>query len=312
MPPLEAMKRARQVIRGVARHTPLVPAAPPLSATDTWLKLETFQPTTSFKIRGIFHAVSRLSEERRSAGLLTVSAGNTAQALAWAGRHFGVPAQSLMPKTAPRAKIEAVESHGGSVRLVETEILFRFLRQREWESEPAAFIHPWIEPDVMLGHASLGLELVEDLDSIQSVFVPVGGGGLMAGVASAVKSVAPHVRIYAVEPATCAALHQSLIEGRAVAAPCETMCDGVAVPYLTPEIFPLLRQLVDETVLVPEEEVAQTIRDLAFHQKVVAEPSGALALAAARRIAPADRGRSACIVTGGSIDPRLLCRILSA
>jgi threonine dehydratase len=311
LPGLEEIREARERNRSVVRHTPLVPAHEAFGADDVHLKLETFQAVGSFKLRGVFHAVASLTDEERERGVATVSAGNTAQALAWTARHFGVPARSLMPDTAPLAKIEAVRAYGGTPVLVPTAEVFRFLKEHGWEREPYAFVHPWTSRLVMTGHGSLGLEILEDLPDVTTVFVPVGGGGLLSGVGAALRAAKAEVRIVAVEPEGCPALHESLDKGRPMEVSCRTICDGVAVPYITEEMFPLLRDLVSEVRLVSEARVKEMVRDLALWNKVVAEPSGALALAAALDFPASDRGKSVCLVTGGSIDATKLAGILT-
>ncbi len=296
----EAEAAARR-LRRVFPASPLIPT--PGLAEGLMLKVDTLLPTGSFKVRGIWEAVSQLPDDAVAAGLSTVSAGNTALALAWAAKRRGVPARSLLPETAPAAKVEAFRAAGGEPRLVPNSELFRFLRERLWEHEPEAFLHPWIEPAVHRGHASLAVELLAAEADLDSVFLPVGGGGLLMGVAGALKNRRPDIRIFAVEPAGCSALHASLEAGRAVAAPCETVCDGVAVPYLTEELFPALARLVDETVLVSDEETLDSARDLLLRQKIVTEPSGALATAGVRAIPVAERGLSVALVTGASIGP---------
>jgi threonine dehydratase len=311
LPTLEEIREARERIRTVVRHTPLVPAHESFGLQEVHLKLEIFQPVGSFKLRGIFHAVASLSEAERARGLKTVSAGNTAQALAWSARHFGVEARSLMPETAPRAKIEAVRAYGGEPVLVPVSEVFRYLKEAGWEKEPFAFIHPWTNRNVMKGHGSLGLELLEDLPGVETVFVPVGGGGLLSGVGSALRAAKPGVRIVAVEPEGCPALFRSLETGRPMEVDCRTICDGVAVPYITEEMFPLLRELTSEVRLVSEESVEKAVRNLALSNKIVVEPSGALALAAALEMRPDERGKAVCLVTGGSIDADKLAHILA-
>jgi threonine dehydratase len=192
-------------IRDVLVPTPLVPlhAHGPREIEGDLrilLKPEILQPAGSFKIRGIYHAVLRLGDDARRRGLSTVSAGNTAKALAWCGRRFGVPVRSLMPDTAATTKIEAVRALGGTPVLVPVAEVFRFLREHGWEDEPYAFIHPWTNRDVILGHGSLGLDILADCPEVETVYVPVGGGGLFAGVASGLKCAKPSVRVVAVEP----------------------------------------------------------------------------------------------------------------
>ena len=311
LPSLEALQEARKRISSVVRHTPLEPLHEGFAAPDVYLKLETFQPVGSFKIRGIQNAISVLSDAERAKGVSTVSAGNTAQALAWVATRFGVPSRSLMPDTAPKTKIDAVRAYGGEPVLVPIAEVFRFLKEHGWESEPYAFIHPWTNADVMTGHGSLGLEILEDLPDVDSVFIPVGGGGLLTGVGAALKAQKPELRLFAVEPVGCPALHESLKAGRPVEVSCQTLCDGVAVPYITDEMFPRLHALVDATRLVSEERVKAMIRALALANKLVVEGSGALALAAALAENPAERGRAVCLVTGGSIDAGKLAAILN-
>jgi threonine dehydratase len=311
VPTLDAIREARERTENVVRHTPLVPLHERLGAPDIHLKLETFQPVGSFKQRGIFNAVAVLSDAERARGLSTVSAGNTAQALAWSARHFGVSARSVMPETAPQTKVDAVRALGGEPVLVPVADVFRYLKDNGWESEPYTFIHPWTNQNVLTGHGSLGLEILEDLEGVQSVFIPVGGGGLMAGVGSAIKAVRPDVRVVAVEPEGCPAFHESLRAGKPVEVACDTICDGVAVPYMTEEMFPLLKDIADATCLVSEANVKGMVRRLALDQKIVAEPSGALAVVAALQESPSKRGRSVAIVTGGSIDAEKLAAIVA-
>jgi threonine dehydratase len=306
------IEAAAVIVREVAVRTPLVALHARESEARILLKPETLQPAGSFKIRGIYHAVQRLGEERRRAGLSTVSAGNTAKALAWCARRFGVGARSLMPEGAPRTKIEAVRALGGEPVLVPTAEVFRFLREHAWEREPYAFVHPWTNRDVILGHGSLGLELLEDCPEVETVFVPVGGGGLFTGVASALKSVRPSVRVVAVEPAGCPSFHAALRAGGPLTVACDTICDGVAVPYVTEEMFPLLAELADDSVLVSEDEVRAAIRLLAGANHLVAEGAGALATAAALKAPSGTRGPAIALVTGGSIDVARLAPILAA
>ncbi len=311
LPTLEAIREARERTKSVVRHTPLVPLHERFGDTDVHLKLETFQPVGSFKLRGVFNAVAALSDDERARGVSTVSAGNTAQALAWSARHFGMTARSVMPETAPQTKIDAVRAYGGEPVLVPVAEVFRYLKENGWENEPYTFIHPWTNPHVMTGHGSLGLEILEDLEHVDSVYIPVGGGGLMAGVGSAIKAARPEVRVVAVEPEGCPAFHESLKTGRPIAVDCDTICDGVAVPYMTEEMFPLLQEIADGTRLVSEPDVKGMVRGLALDQKIITEASGALATVAALQESPSERGRSVAIVTGGSIDANKLAAILT-
>ena len=307
-PPLEEIEAAAERVRDVVLHTPLVPLS---GAEDVLIKPEIHQVAGCFKVRGIYHAVARMDPERRARGISTVSAGNTAKALAWTGRRFGVEARSLMPEGAPATKVEAVQAYGGTPVLVPVAEVFRYLKERGWEDEPYAFVHPWIDRDVLLGHGSMGLEIVADCPAVETVYLPVGGGGLLGGVGSALKAAKPALRIVAVEPAGCPALHASLRAGRPTEVECSTMCDGVAVPYITEEMYPLLAELVERVVLISEEEVRAAIRRLALGNHLVAEGAGALAVAAAWKEPRQARGLAVCPITGGSIDAGKLAEILA-
>ena len=309
-PSLKEFKAAAKGLESIIIRTPLIPYRGGDIDTNILLKPEILQAVNSFKLRGVFNAVASLSAEDRARGVSTVSAGNTAQALSWSARYFGISARSIMPETAPAPKIEAVKAYGGIPVLVPMPEVFRFLQEHLWEQEPYSFIHPWTNRQVMIGHGSLGLEIMEDAPGIDAVFIPVGGGGLIGGVGSAIKAVDPSVRIYAVEPEGCPSLRSAVDQGQPITVECQTICDGVAVPYITDEMFPLLNELIDDVLLVSERSVRAAIRSLLWQNKMLVEPAGALALAAALQIPPKDRGKSACLVTGGSIGIDLLMSIL--
>ena len=311
-PTLDEIRQAACGLVDIVRPTPLIPLHRYQGTSDILLKTEIHQAVHSFKIRGVWHAVASLDAQRREAGVSTVSAGNTAQALAWSARRFGVQARALMPDGAPASKIEAVRAYGAEPVLVSVEELFRYLRERLWEHEPYAFIHPWIDRDVLIGHGSIGLEIYQEVPDVETVLIPVGGGGLLGGAASALKALRPGVRIVAVEPEGCPSLARSLDAGAPVSVPCNTICDGVAVPFITDEMFPLLQQLVDRVALVSEEDVRAAVRRLAIGNKILTEPSGALATAAALAIPEPERGRSVCVVSGGNMDASTFAEILTA
>ncbi len=310
LPKITEIREAANRLRQVIVRTPLIPLHRFDTRREILLKPEIHQVVTSFKIRGVFNAVACLSPAERAKGLSTVSAGNTAQALAWVGRYFGVLARSLMPDTAPATKIDAVRQYGGEPVLVPIEEVFRFLKERAWEQQPFAFIHPWTNRNLMIGHGTIGLEIAGDLPEVSSVYVPVGGGGLIGGVGSAIKALKPSVRVVAVEPEGCPALHESFRQGKPATVECHTMCDGVAVPYITDEVFPILREVVDDVVLVSESAVKMVIKRLALRNRMIVEGAGALSVAAAIDAQQEDSGQTVCVVTGGSIDTDSLLGIL--
>ncbi|MCH8235486.1 MAG: pyridoxal-phosphate dependent enzyme [Chloroflexi bacterium] len=311
-PSLDDVRAAAERIRGVAVRTPLVPLRSYSGAQpDILLKPETLQPVTSFKIRGAYNWASSLTDEELRRGLSTVSAGNTAQALGYAARLLGVLARSRLPDTTPRAKIEAIQAYGMEPVLMPGDELFDWMLSAGWEDEPYTFLHPWVEPLMIAGSGTVGLEIHEDQPDVDTVFVPVGGGGLICGVGSTIKALNPGVRIVAVQPEVCAPLRASLEAGAPVwvdAGP--TLCDGLGVPLVTDEMWPLLREVVDDTVTVSEEQVRDAIRRLALDNKLVVEGAGAAALAAALATPVAERGLSVCVLSGGSIDGDKLAEII--
>ena len=308
----EEFEAAAERLRGVIVRTPLVPLhSYKASGNDILLKPEIMQPVTSFKIRGVFNAVAVLSEEERQRGISTQSAGNTSQALGWVADYFGVTARSIMPDYAPAAKIDASRAYGVEPVLLDREAFWRYIQERRWEQEPYAFIHPWTNRDLMAGHGTIGLEIIKDMPEVDTVFVPVGGGGLIGGVGSALKLLKPQVHVIGVEPEECAALQASFEAGEAASVEAGvTICDGVAVPFITKENYPLLREVVDEVLTVPEENVRAALKRLALRNKLVVEGAGALAVAAALMMPVEQRGKAVCLLTGGSIDGERLEEIL--
>ena len=278
---------------------------------DIMLKPETLQPVTSFKVRGAYNWASSLSDEERERGLSTVSAGNTAQALGYVARLLGVSARSRLPDTTPRTKIEAIEAYGMEPVLMPGDELFDWMLSAGWTNEPYTFLHPWVEPLMIAGSGTVGLEIHEDVPDVETVFVSVGGGGLICGVGSALKALKPGVRIVAVQPEACAPVRASLKAGAPVwvdAGP--TLCDGLGVPLVTDEMWPLLRDTVDDTVTVSEDQVRDAIRNLALDNKLVVEGAGAAPLAAALATPVEERGLSVCVLSGGSIDGEVLAAIV--
>ncbi|HZR95451.1 MAG TPA: pyridoxal-phosphate dependent enzyme [Gaiellaceae bacterium] len=300
MIPLDEIRAARSRLGGSIVRTPLVR----IDGTDVWLKLESLQPIGSFKLRGALNAM----RAQAAADVLTASAGNMAQGVAWAARELGVQATVVAPETAPRAKLDAVERLGGRLVLVPHEVWWQTMLDRRYEGIDAHFVHPVEDELVMAGNGTIGLELVEDLDAFDTVVVPWGGGGLTTGIASAVKALRPDVRVVTAEPETAAPLAAAFRAGAPTAIDYEpSFVDGAGGRALLPTMWERARELVDEAVAVPLRDVEDAVRTLATRARVVAEGAGALALAAAR-----DRpGRIVCIVSGGNIDADVYARILA-
>jgi threonine dehydratase len=303
--PLEEIRRARERIGDDVLRTPLVPFG-----TDERirLKLECLQPIGSFKLRGALSAVRAASTAELASGVVTASAGNMAQGVAWAARESGVPARVIAPADAPRAKLDRVEALGAEVIPVTHEEWWQAMLDRGRRGVDGFFVHPVADEAVMAGNGTIGLELVEDAPEFDSVVIPWGGGGLTSGIASAVKALRPEARVVTAEPATAAPLAAALAAGeRREIEFTPTWIDGAGGPSLLPGMWERARELVDEAVAVPLADVEKAARLLASRAHVVAEGAGALALAAAL----GRDDRCVCIVSGGNIDLEVLARILS-
>jgi len=295
---LDEIRAARERIGDAALRTPLV-----RFDERIWLKLENLQPIGSFKLRGALNAVRSAPPQ----DVVTASAGNMAQGVAWAARENGVRARIVAPENAPRAKLDAVERLGGEVILVSHEAWWQAMVERRYEGVDGLFVHPVEDELVMAGNGTIGLELDEQLDGFDTVVIPWGGGGLTTGIASAVKQLRPGVRVVTAEPETAAPLAAALRAGGPVDIDfAQSFVDGAGGRALLPTMWPRAQELVDEAVAVPIDDVEDAVRLLATRARVVAEGAGALALAVARK----RDDRCVCIVSGGNIDAAVLGRIL--
>ena len=301
---LDEIRRARERIGDDVLRTPLVQLD-----ERTWLKLECLQPIGSFKLRGALSAVRAASPAELAGGVVTASAGNMGQGVAWAARELGLRATIVAPDSAPRAKLDAIERLGGAVVSVPYEAWWQAMVDRHYEGLDGLFVHPVEDEAVMAGNGTIGLEVCEDLAEFDTVIVPWGGGGLTTGIASAVKALRPDARVVTAEPETGAPFAAALAAGAPAAIEFRpSFVDGAGGPGLLPSMWDRASGLVDEAVAVPLDEVAEAIRLLASRTRVVAEGAGALALAAARR---RGEGTIVCIVSGGNIDAAVLARILT-
>jgi threonine dehydratase len=272
------------------------------------LKLECLQPTGSFKVRGFFAAALGLPADRLRRGLITVSAGNAAQACAYAAKALGVSCRVVMYDTAPVTKVEGVKRWGATPILMPREAMLEWLATEGWRSEPESFIHPFADPEVMAGHGGLGLELLEDVPNLARVLVPVGGGGLIGGVASALRGLRPGIEVIGVQSDGYALWTRSLEAGGPVTIKPETIADGTTAPF-DARMFELLKECVDRWLTVPEPRLRSAIPELAAAAKVVAEGAGALTYAALEQLEPGPP--TVAIVSGGNIDPKLLASLLA-
>jgi threonine dehydratase len=307
---LAEIEAARGRIAGAAVRTPLVRLHADHAPAEIYLKLETLQPINSFKIRGATNAVMLAPESERAKGLVTASAGNMAQGVAWAARSLGVPATIIVPDTAPEAKLAAIERLGGKVVKRPYDDWWNVLVTSNVDGIDGLFVHPVADPAVMAGNGTIGLEILEDLPDPDAVVIPYGGGGLTAGIASAIRAMAPQTTIVTAEPVTGAGLAAAMAAGHPVDASFSpSFIDGAGSRRVLDSMWPLVRPLVDRALAVPVDEVAATVRLLAERVRVIAEGAGALAPAAALS-GRAGSGKIVCVVSGGNINFSKLAEIL--
>jgi threonine dehydratase len=309
---LAAIEAARDRIADVAVRTPLIRLDAGPEQTEIYLKLETLQPIGSFKIRGAANAVRAAPEELRAKGLATASAGNMAQGVAYMARELGVPAKIVVPEHAPQAKLVAVERLGGEVVRVSYDDWWQTIVTNRVEGSDGLFVHPVQDEQVMAGNGTIGLEILEQLPDPDAVVIPFGGGGLMVGIASAIRALRPQTEVFTAEPATGAALAAALEAGGPVDVDYQpSFVDGSGSRRVLDGMWPRVSELADAAFAIPVDETASALRLLAERVHVIAEGAGALALAAALA-GRAGHGKVVCIVSGGNIDFSTLSEILAA
>ncbi len=301
----EEIEAARRRIAGAAIRTPLVPR-PDGSA---WLKLECLQPTGSYKIRGATNALkARAGAGEDLRAIVSASAGNFGQAIARAAASLALPCIIHAPDYAARVKLENLKRMGAEVREHNFEAWWRIMQTRE-TGDDGTFFHPVCEREVIAGAATIGAEIVEDLPEVDAVLIPIGGGGLASGIAQAVKARRPGCRILAVETDTALPLEAALAAGEPVTVErTSSFVDGMGSTRVLDAMWPLLRRLIDDVIVVSLAEVEAAIRTLAAEHHVIAEGAGAAALAAAEKVSA---GRNVAIVSGGNLDWTELRRILA-
>ena len=311
MIPLAEIEAARERIRGTAVRTPLVRLHLPESPLELYLKLECLQPIASFKLRGAGNAIALLSDDDLADGVVTASAGNMAQGVAWAARERGVPCTVIVPDHAPETKLAAIARLGGRVIRVPYDQWWQTIVECRTDLAPGPFIHPVQDPAVMAGNGTIGLELLEDLPDPDLVLVPYGGGGLVSGIGSVLKARRPETRVLAVEPETGAGLNGALAAGHPVTVEyTPSFVDGSGSRGVLESMWPTVRGIIDGAVTVSVAETAQAVRLLAERARVVSEGAGALALAAALSGRVGEARKVVCIVSGGNIDSDKLAACL--
>ena len=309
---------ARRRLRGVALRTPLVPCPHGRPGRALYFKPESLQPTGAFKLRGAYNKILSLSPEERRRGVIAHSSGNHAQAVAYAARALGTRALIVMPRNAPRVKLEATAVLGAEVVPVGADSGERVRRAGELAVEHGYVPVPPYDDEILIaGQGTIGPEILEDLPEVETVLVPVSGGGLISGIAAAIKLSRPDVRVIGVEPELAADAKASMKSGRLIEFPAEqvgrTVADGLRVRRLGETPFEHVRAFVDDIVAVAEEEIIEAMRRLALRVRLVAEPSGAVTFAAYlfhRDELSASR-RTVAVISGGNVEPRLLAEVLA-
>lgn len=312
---IEKIRDARTVLSSAIYQTDMMRASKLTEECELFLKTENLQKTGSFKLRGAYYKISRLSEEEKARGVVACSAGNHAQGVALAATANGIRSVICLPDGAPISKVEATRGYGAEICLVpgvyDDAYAYALRLQKE---KGYTFVHPFDDEDVIAGQGTIGLEILEQLQNVDAVVLPVGGGGLLSGVAFAVKSVAPHVKVYGVQAAGAASMVRSLQHGAVECLPSvSTIADGIAVKQPGEHTFAYCRQFADDIVTVDDDEIARAILMLLEREKIVAEGAGAAPLAAvlAGKL-PAVRGkRVCCLVSGGNIDVTILSRVIT-
>ena len=299
------------MIAASAIRTPLVRLNVSAAPAEIYLKLENLQPIGAFKIRGAANAIARLPREKLQRGVVTASAGNMAQGVAWCARRLGIPCTVIAPATAPETKIKAIERLGGRVIKVSFDEWWRAFEERAYAGVDGAFIHAFDDTHVMAGNGTIALEVLEDLPDVDAIVIPWGGGGLTCGIASVLRELRPACKVFTAEVATAAPLAASLAAG----APAEvdyqsSWVDGIGAKAVFPQMFERARKLIDGALVVNLSSVAEALRLMVQHNHVIAEGAGACPVACALS-GQAGSGKIVCIVSGGNIDSSKLFRVLT-
>ncbi len=311
---LEKLRDAQRVLSQAVHKTDVIRAARLTDEYELFLKTENLQTTGSFKLRGAYYKISRLSEEEKARGVIACSAGNHAQGVALAATKNQIRSLICLPAGAPISKVEATKGYGADVCLVPGVYDDAYARAIELQKERGyTFIHPFDDEDVIAGQGTVGLEIIEQLEGVDAVVVPVGGGGLISGVAFAIKSIAPHVKVYGVQAAGAPSMLNSLRDGRIGAlSSVSTIADGIAVKQPGKFTYDYCKRYVNGIVTVSDEEIASATLALLEREKMVAEGAGATPVAAilAGKLPELKGKRVCCVVSGGNIDVTILSRII--
>lgn len=305
------IRAAAARLNGVAIHTPLLSLRGADEDSQIWIKPEVLQAVGSFKLRGAYNALVRRLEREDLREASTLSAGNMSQAVAWSARRLGLASTAIMPAGAPESKIAATRAYGAEVEFIPRDQMFAAMDDGRFNDRPG-FVHPFDDHDVVAGHGTIGLEIVQDLPEVDTVIVPVGSGGLLVGVASAVKELRPEVRVLGVQPEGACGFAVSFVAGEPRTMEGSTFVDGAGAPFVMQAMFAALLRLADGCLTVSDDETRDAMRQLAVENKLIAEGAGAMSVAAALNLPVGERGRTVCIVSGGSVDAQVLAGIIGS
>ncbi len=311
---LDNVYKASYVLKNVVRQTDVLPAPKLVPGADLYLKTENLQVTGSFKVRGAYYKMSQLSEEEKARGVVACSAGNHAQGVALAAQKNGIKAVICLPDGAPISKVEATRSYGAEICLVEgvyDDAYQKALSLRD--EEGYTFIHPFNDPDVIAGQGTIALELMEQLPDLDAVIIPIGGGGLISGMAYTLKNLNPNVKVYGVQAAGAPSMEQSLKDAKIERLPSvHTIADGIAVKEPGTLTYELCSQYLDGVVTVTDDEISAAILALMEQHKLVTEGAGAVAVAAAMfGKVDLEGKKTVCLLSGGNIDVTILSRVIN-
>ena len=311
---LDKIYHAAFVLKEVARRTDLIYAPNLLSDAELYLKTENLQVTGSFKLRGAYYKISQLSDEQKKAGIIACSAGNHAQGVALAATRQGAKSVVYMPDSAPISKVEATKRLGAEVVLVAGAYDDAYAAAVKAQEETGAtFIHPFDDDEVIAGQGTIGLEILEQMRDVDAVIVPIGGGGLISGVAYAIKQLQPSVKVYGVQASNAPSMFESHRQGHQITLDTvHTFADGIAVKHPGDTTFSLVEQYVDDIATVSEDEIATAILAIIEKQKLIAEGAGAVSVAAAMfHKLPIQGKKVVCLVSGGNIYVNILSRVIT-
>lgn len=311
---LDKVYQAAYVLKDVARQTDLIYSQKLSGESDIYLKTENLQVTGSFKLRGAYYKISCLSDEQKKAGIIACSAGNHAQGVALAASRMGIKSVVCMPDGAPISKVEATKALGAEVRLVPGTYDDAYEEALRLQKETGAtFIHPFDDDEVIAGQGTIGIEILDQISDVDAVIVPIGGGGLISGVAYAIKKLRPSVKVYGVQAERAAGMVKSREVGEPITLDAvSTFADGIAVKHPGTTTFQLIQKYVDDIVTVSEDEIATAILTLIEKQKLIAEGAGAVSVAAAMfGKLPIAGKKVVCLVSGGNIDVNILSRVIT-